>query len=133
MKTENLVFDSYAILGFLFKEDCFDVVEDFLRQAQSHKIKIFLNEINLGEIYYRSCRKSNVTMAKEAISKILDLPLNIIAVDRKFILKAAYFKAVYAISYADAFCLQTAVEQRASVVTGDPEFKKVKEVDIVWI
>jgi ribonuclease VapC len=50
------------------------------------------------------------------------------------IFQAAEYKAQYAISYADCFALASAVEYKATLVTGDPEFKKVERlVDIVWI
>ncbi len=39
-----------------------------------------------------------------------------------------------AISYADAFLLATALREKATIVTGDPEFKKVQSLSpIEWI
>jgi len=50
------------------------------------------------------------------------------------IFQAAEYKAQYSISYADCFVLVSAIEYKAIVVTGDPEFKKVEQlVEIFWI
>ena len=47
---------------------------------------------------------------------------------------AARVKASYALSYADAFAVATAVRLQATVVTGDAEFACVEElVEIRWI
>lgn len=40
----------------------------------------------------------------------------------------------YPISYADCFALASALEHSAILVTGDPEFKKVRDlIEILWI
>ncbi|MFQ5486069.1 MAG: PIN domain-containing protein [Desulfobacterales bacterium] len=50
------------------------------------------------------------------------------------IMSASEIKAEYAISYADCFAVATAQKLGASIVTGDPEFKKVESlVKIEWI
>jgi predicted nucleic acid-binding protein len=50
------------------------------------------------------------------------------------IFQAAEYKAEYSMSFADCFALASAIEHRATLVTGDPEFKKVGHlVEIAWI
>ena len=40
----------------------------------------------------------------------------------------------YALSYADCFAVATAIKEKATVVTGDPEFRKVEGlVGIDWV
>jgi len=49
-------------------------------------------------------------------------------------MRAAEIKAQYAISYADCFAAATAEKLSASIITGDPEFKKVESlVSVDWI
>ena len=49
-------------------------------------------------------------------------------------MRAAEIKAQYAISYADCFAAATAEKLSASIITGDPEFKKVEHlVSVDWI
>jgi len=50
------------------------------------------------------------------------------------ILAAARLKTEYPISYADAFAASLAQELGASLVTGDPEFKTIKEkLSLFWL
>ena len=50
------------------------------------------------------------------------------------IFRAAEYKAERSSSYADCFALAAAMDQKASIVPGDPEFRKVKHlVNVVWI
>jgi ribonuclease VapC len=49
------------------------------------------------------------------------------------VLDAARLKSEHAISYADCFAAATAIKEGASIVTGDPEFKKVEnKAPIIW-
>lgn len=50
------------------------------------------------------------------------------------VLEAARIKARFALSYADAFAVATAMRMDAAVVTGDHEFEAVAHlVDITWM
>lgn len=50
------------------------------------------------------------------------------------IFRAAEYKAQYSISYADCFILASAIEYKAAIVTGDPEFEKVEHlIKIIWV
>ena len=58
----------------------------------------------------------------------------LLSVSNNLVFQAAEYKAEYNISYADCFILASAMGHKAIVVTGDPEFKKVKHlVEIVWV
>jgi len=49
-------------------------------------------------------------------------------------MEAARLKATYPLSFADCFAAATAIRERAALVTGDPEFKKLgKAVTIDWV
>ncbi len=63
------------------------------------------------------------------------LPINIIApVEEKLVMSAAYLKAHYPISYADAFAAALTEKEKAILVTGDRDFKRVeKAIKIEWL
>ena len=70
----------------------------------------------------------------EVLANIERLNFTILPIPNNLIFQAAEYKAQHAISYADCFALASAVEYKAILVTGDPEFKKVEHlVEIVWI
>ena len=132
MKT--ILLDSHAILKFSQDEDGADKVEQLLASAQQGGLKAYISEINLGEIYYTTIRRLGLEPAKYYLEQLLELPLNVISPSSEIIMKASEIKAKYAISYADCFAVATALKFSASIITGDPEFGKVKDiVTIDWI
>jgi len=62
------------------------------------------------------------------------LGFRIVPASDSLVYAAAELKGSYAISYADAFLLATALREKATIVTGDPEFRKVEFLRrIRWI
>ena len=72
--------------------------------------------------------------AKNYIEQFPELFIRIVPPASDIILSAAEIKAEYTISYADCFAVATALNFGASIITGDPEFKKVEHlVNVDWI
>lgn len=132
-KGSEFVFDTFALIAFLQKEPGGKKVEKILSRAEEEKCTIYLNEINLGEVYYRTWKDKGEEIAKKALSLCLTLPIFFISANRDFILKAAEIKAKHKVSYADAFCVETARQKQCPIMTGDPEFLEIPDVKIVWI
>jgi predicted nucleic acid-binding protein len=78
-------------------------VQAALEQAQQGKLKAFLSLISLGEVLYINERRRGLTQAQRVLGLIESLALTIGEVTRELALDAAYIKANYTISYADAF------------------------------
>jgi ribonuclease VapC len=131
---KRILFDSHALLKFSQDEEGADKVEQFLLYSLNRNLKAYLSEINLGEIYYISIRRLGLESAKLYLEQLLDLPIDIVSPSSEIIRAAAEIKAQYAISYADCFAAATALKYSASIITGDPEFKKVDHiVTIEWL
>ena len=131
---KRILFDSHALLKFSQDEEGADKVEQFLLSSLNRNLKAYLSEINLGEIYYISIRRLGLESAKLYLEQLLDLPIDIVSPSSEIIRGAAEIKAQYAISYADCFAVATALKYSASIITGDPEFKKVDQiVTIEWL
>ena len=130
---KRILFDSHALLKFSQDEEGADKVEQFLLSSLNRNLKAYLSEINLGEIYYISIRRLGLESAKLYLEQLLDLPIDIVSPSSEIIRGAAEIKAQYTISYADCFAVATALKYSASIITGDPEFKKVDHiVTIEW-
>lgn len=125
---KRILFDSHAILKYSQDEKGADKVEQFLLSSLNRKLKAYLSEINLGEIYYITIRRLELESAKLYLEQLLDLPIAIISASSEIIREAAEIKAQYAISYAGCFAVATALKYSASIITGDPEFKKVDHI-----
>ena len=126
------VLDSFAILAYLAEEEGADVVEDLLNKAENGKVSLYLNYVNLGEVYYITFREKDVNEANESIVLVKRMPIEFVPVDERIALIAGRIKATYSMSYADAFVVATAIIKEAEIVTGDPEFESI-DMQILWI
>ena len=56
------------------------------------------------------------------------------SLDEELTYHATKLKGQYRIAYADCFVVALSMQMKASIVTGDPEFKRLTEkVNILWI
>jgi len=128
------LFDSHALLKFFQKEKGYEKVVRLLEDIKKTGAAKYINAINLGEILYATKREFGDQKKLEVLANIERLNFAILPVPNNLIFRAAEYKAQHSISYADCFALASAVEYKAVLVTGDPEFEKVKHlVDIIWI
>ena len=122
------VLDSYGLIKWLLEEPGYEVVEEYL-----NKHNIYMSAINFGETYYRLV-KNRLKNEAYTLWKNKDMfPIKYIEPNWKRIKKAAEIKAAYPVAYADAFCIALGIEMNAPIITGDPEFKKVKEARLIWV
>ena len=126
--------DSFSVLAWMQDEAGADKVEGLLLQALREQAPLLLTVINLGEIYYRVARQHGHPFAQEVIRQLKALPVELFPCDEDLALRAARIKADFPMAYADAVAVAAAQREEATVVTGDPEFKKVEHlVPIEWL
>jgi len=133
LKKKRLL-DSFAILAYLKKENNYEKVVKLL-SSNNATGSVIMNEINVGECYYIIARGRGAEEADCFINTVLpNLPVKVISNSLKNIIEASRIKAEYPLSYADCFAVATAIREKAAILTGDPEFKKVEDlVDIMWL
>jgi ribonuclease VapC len=109
-------------------------VAKVLRQLIQGKAKGFMSVVNWGEVYYNTMREQGVAEAEKVILQLDKFPIRIVEVNKNLAYEAAKLKGKYRIAYADCFAVALSVKLNASLVTGDPEFKKLQErISIQWI
>ncbi len=128
------VFDSHPLLKLFQKERGYEDVARLLRGIERKGARKFINAINLGEIIYITKREFGNQKKIEVLANIERLKFTILPVPENLIFQAADYKAEYSISYADCFVLASAIQNKAVIVTGDPEFRKVEHLgEIIWV
>ena len=131
---KRYVLDSYSLLAYAEDEKGADAVEDILTKALDNQAEIFLSVINWGEMYYIALREGGKERAELYRETFARYPITIVEANKELTLQAAYFKANYKISYADAFAAALAKNRKANLVTGDKEFKALEsEIKINWL
>lgn len=110
-----VVFDSWALLAYLGGEPTAGRVESaWLGQGAA------ISSVNLGEVLYIRMRQDGEESAVATVDQVRGL-LEVIDPDWPLISSAASIKARGGLSYADAFCIATALRAKAPLWTGDPE------------
>jgi ribonuclease VapC len=122
MSAARAVLDSWAVLAWLRAEGQAALsVRRYLRRAKSGALRLYLCQLNLGEVYYRTVRLEGEGKADGALALVRALPVDLVPVREPLILAAARVKARHSLSYADAFVVAAAQALGAFVLTGDPE------------
>ena len=131
---KRYVLDSYAMIAYFEDEPGADRVARVLRQLIQGKAKGFMSVVNWGEVYYNTMREQGVAEAEKVILQLDKFPIQISEANRDLTYEAARLKGKYRISYADCFAVALATRLNAFLVTGDSEFKKLRErISIQWI
>jgi ribonuclease VapC len=131
---ETYLFDSYALLKVFQKEEGYRKVVGLLRDVSASGGRALMSAVNYGEIISVIKRAFGDQKKIECLAAIERMGIEILSVPNELIFKAAEYKAEFSISYADCFALATALENKAPLVTGDPEFKKVEHlIKVVWV
>lgn len=131
---KKFVIDSFALLRFFQQEPGWEKVDKILHSHSSENSKVLLCLINWGELFYIVRRRFGKEKAIEALNLIEQLPVEISDIDRELTLHAAEIKSIIPISYADTFCIATALKYGAKILTGDPEFKQIEKMaEVEWL
>jgi predicted nucleic acid-binding protein len=132
--SERVVLDSFALISLFNKEPGWPTVQKSLYELQAKGEKALLCWINWGEVYYVIARRAGQAKAVETMHLLEQLPVELENVDPPLVRSAAEVKCQYAVSYADAFCVATAIRHQGVILTSDPEFAAVsKLVQIRWL
>ena len=116
------VLDACALLRLAQDEPGADQVEEILRTAQAGGCRVLLHQINLGEVVYRIGKGFGWTVAERKQAEIGLLPIETVAFSNEIFWAAVKLKAHYPMSYADCFAAALAIQQKAVLLTSDPEF-----------
>jgi predicted nucleic acid-binding protein len=120
------VLDANALIGFFEdREIAARKIERLVDEALRQGSPLLMSAVNWGEVFYTTYRRHGHTMAQEAESRLLELPIAVIEVDRERASRAAALKQKHNLGYADAFAAELAIERAAWLVTADPEFSHI--------
>jgi predicted nucleic acid-binding protein len=128
------VLDSWPILEWIKeKQPVTNIVDNLLAEAESGVARLFMSAINVGEVYYYVRKYHSEMLAESWRAYSGTLPLTIEVPTANGIWDAALLKAKYPIAYAVAFAAAMAQKHRCALVTGDPDFRLIPDLELDWI
>ncbi len=133
-KAKAYVLDTWAVIAYLEDEPSGEQVEDLIATAHEEQIPIYMNVVNVGEVWYTLAREISGEEADAGVKSLRDLRIQFADADWEITQEAARFKSQHKMSYADAFAAAQAKTMKADLVTGDKEFKSLDgEIKISWM
>jgi predicted nucleic acid-binding protein len=128
------VFDSFAVLAFLFAEPGHEKVLAVLEKAAESDSNLLIAAPNWAEVRYIVERKVGLAEWREVRARLLGLPIEIVSAGQELSELAGELKVTKKMSLADCFAAALAKREKAEIYTGDPEFKTVeREIKVVWL
>ena len=113
------VLDACALLAVARNEKGADIVVDAYNKANKGEAKLFLNRINLLEVYYDFYRYKGKDYADNFVETIKCSEVHICEFDESIFAQAGRLKATYKISLADSIALAQAIVVKGSLLTCD--------------
>ena len=132
MKTR--VLDTWPILEWMNgRQPATDAVERLFNESLAGSARLFMSAINAGEVYYFLRKTHSESLAESWRELSATIPATIEVPTADEIWDAALLKGQYPIAYADAFAVALAQKYRCPLVTGDPEFRSIPELELDWV
>lgn len=125
--SRKYVLDASALLRLIEDMPGGARVEELLFQLESGHCDLLISAVNWGEVYFVISRKSGEDRARWFSAKFRSLPTQIVPADYPEAEDAASFRKSFSLSFADAFAASLAARRRATLVTGDYDFKAVAD------
>lgn len=128
------VLDASALLAFMEDKAGAAKVEELLTEAQRGHSSILMSSINYGEVYGKLIRECGEEKAMRSMVSIGPFPIALADANRQRAFRAAEVKQKYKLYYVDAFAAALAIEHKATLVTGDSDFRKLgHKFPILWL
>ena len=128
------VLESFALIAYFRDEPGAEMMEELLVSAGRKDAPLHMSDVNYAEVKYSILKKDGARQWAEAAKVLQGLPIDFHSTTRALADTAADFKARFKLSLADAFAAALAKEQKAELVTADPEFKPLQgDVKIHWL
>ena len=128
------VLDASALLAFLEDKAGAPKVEALLFDAHRAQARVFMSSVNYGEVYSKLLRDFGRDSALQTMSSLSALPVAIEDVTTQRSFGAAEVKNMYKLHFNDAFAAALAIEHKATLVTGDTDFKKLgHNFPVLWL
>lgn len=131
----SVAFDASAILAWFWAEPGYRVVRSTLRAAAKERGKCLLHRLTLMEVYARLLRYGMLRMdARRQVQTLPNMGFTVVEPTESLLMSAAELRAETDIPLLDAVVAQTAIEARASILTADPDFRRLAgRIPLIWV
>jgi PIN domain nuclease of toxin-antitoxin system len=128
------VFDASALLALLERTGGTAKVNELVKEAHHGRSQILMSSVNYGEVYGKVLRDHGQDQAIRSMGAVRRLPIELYDADVQRALHSQDVKARYKLYYVDSFAAALAIENKATLVTSDSDFRKLgHNFSILWL
>ena len=133
----DYVFDACAVIALLNDENGADTVAGLINQAEMGIDRIFMNGVQVLEVYYDRIYIKGREYAETVLDSLYNSQIIILhEISRDMIQETGRFKTSYSMSLGDTFAAATARNFNAVLVTRDKEMRAPEEAgefSVLWL
>jgi predicted nucleic acid-binding protein len=131
---KTYVLDASALYVFLQNKPAANKVNQLLKEAVRERAEILMSAVNYGEAYGAILREHGLGRAAATMNAVQPLPIRLVDATPQRAVRAADVKSKYKLYYVDSFAAALAIEYKATLVTGDSDFRKLGHgFPVVWL
>lgn len=121
--------DTKPLIKLFAEEQGWETVRDILSLIEAGELEASVSVVTLTEIYYKYQQEGRKDLALTRTEQIRHVPyIKKCLIDEETAVKAGEFKGKYGIPIAHAFIAAAAHHEGATIISDDPDFKKISEV-----
>jgi len=125
----KIVLDTKPLIKLFAQEEGWEAVQEILSRVESGELEAGISVITLTEIYYKYWQEERPDLAMARTEQLrYAVYLKKLGIDEEAAVKAGEWKGKYKVSIADAFIAASAHSEGAVVVSDDPDFKRIPEI-----
>ncbi|MGA7634582.1 MAG: type II toxin-antitoxin system VapC family toxin [Terriglobales bacterium] len=117
------MFDASALMAFLQETPGAYRVNELLKEAQQERVEVLMSAVNYGEVYGKILREYGSKRTLTTMQAVKPLAIEGLDATPQRACQAADVKVKYMLYYADSFAAALAIEHKATLVTGDNDFR----------
>lgn len=118
------VLDASAVVRYLTNGIGEEKVDALIHRSRKLEVRLLISVVNWGEALYVLAGMIGIEKATTAL-KTMSAVLESVAVDEELAEAAAILKHQTKLGYADCYAAALALRMDATLVTSDPDFKKL--------
>lgn len=129
-KKPKILLDTKPIIRLFAKEEGWEQVAAIMTSIEAGKIEAGISVVTLTEVYYKYLQERRPDLASARTEQLrYSTYVEKIVIDDTVAVKAGELKGKYKIPVADAYIAASAHSWSGTVISDDPDFKKIKEIE----
>lgn len=127
-----MILDTKPLIKFFAEEEGWKEVKEILSRIEAGELEAGVSVVTLTEIYYKYLQEGRMDLAAARTQQLkYALYIKKLEIDEDVAIKAGEFKGKYKVSVADAFIAASAHSEDAAVISDDPDFKKIPDIEVL--